>query len=213
MTLKLLGPALPPCRQPASLIAAGATEEPRALAAALADDLQPELRAYARLLEGEIALRERRYVAASEALRGVRDLADLWWSRLALGIAYVEAGHPAEALGELEQCRRKRQGEATAILLDDLPSIRYLAPLPVLAGPRAGRRLGQSPAARATNSEFLRIRSRPKGSPIRLWRMAATAGGAQQNRINPLSASESSAGSTGRNGGPTAGVRERLRTF
>ena len=139
------------------LIAAGATEEPRALAAALADDLQEELRAYARLLEGEIALRERRYVAASDALRTGLDLADLWWSRLALGIAYVEAGHPAEALGELEQCR-KRRGEATAIMLDDVPSIRYLAPLPYWLA-RAQEAVGQAASARANYSEFLRIRS------------------------------------------------------
>ena len=54
--LKLLGTgsaAVPAARV---LIAAGVTEEPRALAAAQANDLQPELRAYARLLEGEIAL-------------------------------------------------------------------------------------------------------------------------------------------------------------
>ncbi len=155
--LKLLGagPASVPAAR--ALIAAGATEEPRALAAALADDLQEELRAYARLLEGEIALRERRYVAASEALRGGLDLADLWWSRLALGIAYVEAGHPAEGLGELEQCR-KRRGEATAILLDDLPSIRYLAPLPYWLA-RAREATGQIAAARTSYSEFLRIRS------------------------------------------------------
>ena len=93
------------------------------------------------------------YVAASEALRAVRDLADLWWGRFALGIAYVEAGHPAEALGELELCR-KRQGEATAILLDDLPSIRYLAPLPDWLA-RARRRSDKPPPrVRTTRSSF-----------------------------------------------------------
>jgi len=127
------------------------------LAAALADNLQPEFRAYARLLEGELALRDRRYVAASEALLAGKALADLWWTRLALGIAYVEAGHPAEALGELELCR-KRQGEATAIMLDDLPSIRYLAPLSYWLA-RAQEAVGQTASARASYSEFLRIRS------------------------------------------------------
>jgi serine/threonine protein kinase/Tfp pilus assembly protein PilF len=155
--LKLLGTG--PTAVPAArvLIAAGVTEEPRTLAAALADNLQPEFRAYARLLEGEIALRDRRYVAASEALLAGQALADLWWSRLALGIAYVEAGHPAEALGELELCR-KRQGEATAIMLDDLPSIRYLAPLPYWLA-RAQEAVGQTTSARASYSEFIRIRS------------------------------------------------------
>ena len=120
--------------------------------------------------KGKSRLRERRYVAASEALRAVRDLADLWWGRLALGIAYVEAGHPAEALGELEQCR-KRQGEATAILLDDLPSIRYLAPLPYWLA-RAQEAIGQTASARASYSEFLRIRSADVPVPTRLSRMA-----------------------------------------
>jgi serine/threonine protein kinase/tetratricopeptide (TPR) repeat protein len=155
--LKLLGggsAAVPAARV---LIAAGVSEEPRALAAALANDLQPELRAYARLLEGEIALRERRYVAASEAFLAGKGLADLWWSRLGLGIAYVEADHPAEALGELGLCR-KRQGEATAILLDDLPSIRYLAPLSYWLG-RAQEATAQIASARTSYSEFLRTRS------------------------------------------------------
>ena len=154
--LKLLGTS--PAAVPAArvLIAAGVSDEPRTLAAALADDLQTEFRAYARLLEGEMALRDRRYVAASEALSAGQALTDLWWARQALGIAYVEAGHPAEALTELELCR-KRQGEATAILLDDLPSIRYLAPsLYWLA--RAQEAVGQTASARASYSEFLRIR-------------------------------------------------------
>ena len=155
--LKLLGTG--PAAVPAArvLIAAGVSEEPRALAAALANDLQPEFRAYARVLEGEMALRERRYVAASEALVAGQALADLWWGRLTLGIVYVEAGHPAEALGELELCRT-RQGEATAILLDDLPSIRYLAPLSYWLA-RAQEGVGQTTSARAGYTEFIRIRS------------------------------------------------------
>ena len=155
--LKLLGTSSAAVPAARVLIAAGVTEEPRTLAAALADNLQPEFRAYARLLEGELALRDRRYVAASEALLAGKALADLWWTRLALGIAYVEAGHPAEALGELELCR-KRQGEATAIMLDDLPSIRYLAPLSYWLA-RAQEAVGQTASARASYSEFLRIRS------------------------------------------------------
>jgi tetratricopeptide (TPR) repeat protein len=155
--LKLLGTSSAAVPAARVLIAAGVTEEPRTLAAALADNLQPEFRAYARLLEGELALRDRRYVAASEALLAGKALADLWWIRLALGIAYVEAGHPAEALGELELCR-KRQGEVTAIMLDDLPSIRYLAPLSYWLA-RAQEAVGQTASARASYSEFLRIRS------------------------------------------------------
>ena len=163
-TLKLLGTG--PASVPAArvLIAAGATEEPRALAPALADNLQPELELTPGRSKGKSPC------ASGGTWRHPRLFGPpgpggplVGPSRA--GIAYVEAGHPAEALGELEQCR-KRQGEATAILFDDLPSIRYLAPLPVLAGPRAGG-VGQTASARTSYSEFLRIRSADAPGPIR----------------------------------------------
>jgi hypothetical protein len=48
-----------------------------------------------------------------------------------LGLAYLQAGYYAEALAEFETCM-KRRGEATALLIDDMPTFRRLAPLPAL---------------------------------------------------------------------------------
>jgi hypothetical protein len=102
-------------------------------------------------------VRERQFVAAYEAFVAAQKLADLWWARLGLGIAYVEAGHPAEALGELQECE-KRRGEATAILLDDVPSIRYLAPASYWLG-RAQEGSGQLAGARASYEAYVKLRS------------------------------------------------------
>jgi len=57
-----------------------------------------------------------------------RQLADVWLGRFDAGVAYVQAGHFAEALLELELCE-KRWGEATALFFDDVPTYGYHAPL------------------------------------------------------------------------------------
>jgi eukaryotic-like serine/threonine-protein kinase len=138
------------------LIAAGQPNAARELAASLTEQLQPESRAYAKVLEGEIALRDGKKVTASEAFLAAQKLVDVWWARLDLGIAYVEAEHYAEALGELERCQQRR-GETTAILMDDLPSIRYLAPVPYWTA-RAQEPLGQRAAAEENYKTYLAIR-------------------------------------------------------
>jgi tetratricopeptide (TPR) repeat protein len=153
--------AVPPARV---LVAAGQGEEARALAADLIEQLDVESRAYGRMLEGEIALRDGRKVTGSEAFAASQKLVDLWWTRLGLGIAYVQAEHDAEALGELERAD-KRRGEATAILLDDLPSVRYLAPLPYWMA-RAQDALGQRAAAVKNYEAYLTIRAGAESDPL-----------------------------------------------
>ena len=69
----------------------------------------------------------------SRPSRERQDLADPWLARFDLGVFFVEAGRYAEALSELELCE-KRKGEATALFLDDIPTYRYLAPLPYWLG-------------------------------------------------------------------------------
>jgi|RhiMethySRZTD1v2_1073278.scaffolds.fasta_scaffold02704_2 serine/threonine protein kinase/tetratricopeptide (TPR) repeat protein len=101
----------------------------RKIAADLDRQINVGSRAYAKIIEGEIALQRHRPTEAIDAFRAATGLRDLWLARLDLGIAYVDAQHHAEALSEFETCR-KRRGEASALFLDDQPTFRLLAPLP-----------------------------------------------------------------------------------
>ena len=129
------------------LVRAGVDADAKVLAQELSKQLQPESRAYGKFIEGEIALRRgpTHTVEAVEAFLAAQKFADLWLSRFGLGIAYVEAGHYAEGVQALE-ASQKRRGEATAILLDDLPSVRYLAPVSYWLA-RAQEGIGLKPTA------------------------------------------------------------------
>ena len=84
--------------------------------------------------------------------------------RFDLGVAYVEAGLYAQAPSEFEICQTRR-GEATAIFLDDLPTFRYLAPLPYWLG-RAKEGLGMKPAAAEHYRAFLALRPEGLRDPL-----------------------------------------------
>jgi tetratricopeptide (TPR) repeat protein len=139
-------------------------EAAKKLAAELDSRLQPQSRAYAKIIDGEVAVRAGRYGEAVEAYRAGQKLADLWLTRFGLGVAFVLAGHYAEGLAELEVCD-KRRGEATAVFLDDVPSYRYLATLPYWLA-RAQEGLGQKPAAVENYKKFAAIRSAAARDPL-----------------------------------------------
>ena len=143
-------------------IAAGRVAAAREIAATLAQNLSVQSRAYARLIEGEIAMRDSKYPAAIDAFNSARKLADYWLVRFALGIAYFHRADYPEALSEFEKCRDRR-GEATALFLDDLPTFRYYATLPYWLG-RA--REMQKLDARAQFQEFLEIRRAAVDDPL-----------------------------------------------
>ena len=107
----------------------GEVAETKKIADRLRGDLQPQSRAYARMLDGLLALREKHAVEAVDALKSALGFADLWLVRYVLGEAYLAAGYPAEAKSEFEACV-KRRGEVTALFLDDTPTYRYYAPIP-----------------------------------------------------------------------------------
>jgi len=107
----------------------GEIAQVQAIVGQLSQQLQPQSRAYAKMLEGLLALREQRPVEAIDALKAAVGLADLWLVRYSLGEAYLAAGYPAEAKSEFEAAV-KRRGEASALFLDDTPTYRYYAPVP-----------------------------------------------------------------------------------
>ena len=109
------------------LIEAGRVPRALELAKALALRLDDEPHVYGKLLEGEVDLKRADALGALVKFKAAQDLSDTWLGRLGLGRAYLAAHGYAEADSEFERCL-KRRGEATAALLDDVPTYRWLAP-------------------------------------------------------------------------------------
>jgi hypothetical protein len=105
----------------------------------------PESLAYARVLEGEIALDRGDPRKAIERFKTAQQFADSWLGRFGLGMAYLAADAIAEADSEFDLCV-KRRGEAAAVLLDDMPTYRYEAPVQYYQG-RVHEALGGGDAA------------------------------------------------------------------
>ena len=137
-------------------LAAGKKDEAEQLAADLDNQLQTQSRAYARIIDGNVSLLNRRRATAIDAFRDAIKHADLWMARFDMGVAYVQAEAWVEALSELAACE-KRRGEATALFLDDSPTLRYQATLPYWLA-RAQDGVGQQAAARNNYQKFLAIR-------------------------------------------------------
>jgi serine/threonine-protein kinase len=121
-------------------------------------------RSYARLLEGEFALRRNNPAEAVEHFLAGQKMADLWLFHFWLGQAYVQAGRYPEALAELEMCL-KRRGEATALFLDDVPTYRYLAQLPYWLA-RAQEGVGVATQATENYRQFLALRQTLTRDPL-----------------------------------------------
>jgi tetratricopeptide (TPR) repeat protein len=109
-------------------------------------------------------LRRHNPADAVEALKTGLKAADLWLPHFALGVAYVEAGRYPDALAEFETCV-KRRGEATALFLDDVPTVRYLATLPYWLG-RAQEGIGLASQAAQSFTKFIAVRSGDPNDPL-----------------------------------------------
>ena len=109
-------------------VSAGRDQDARELAGLLGARLDPHSRVYARIIDAELAMKAGQTAAAVDALRSAQQVADLWLVHYVLGRVYLAAGQHPVALAEFETCL-KRRGEATAIFLDDVPSLRYLSAL------------------------------------------------------------------------------------
>jgi tetratricopeptide (TPR) repeat protein len=144
---------------PAALLmtASGKKRDVEAMAAPLLQRLQPQLRAYGRIIEGNTAVAERRMADAVDSFTAAIKLSDIWLARYYLGVAYVQAEHYAEGLAELDGAR-KRRGEATAVFLNEVPTFRYLAHLPYWLG-RAQEGVGNAGAARENYEAYLKLRA------------------------------------------------------
>jgi serine/threonine protein kinase len=97
-----------------------------------------QARAYAGIINAEIAMLHGETIAAIDRLREIVEATDLWLAHFVLGTAYVQSQRYTDAVGEFEMCGTRR-GEATILFMDDVPTTRYLAALrPWMARARAG---------------------------------------------------------------------------
>ena len=106
-------------------VEAGDTGKARKLASSLASELQAAPQAYAKLILGEVALKEHNPKQAIQLFTEAKTMVDTWVGRFDLGRAYLEAGAFAEADSEFDRCL-KRRGEALELFMDDAPTYSYL---------------------------------------------------------------------------------------
>jgi serine/threonine protein kinase/tetratricopeptide (TPR) repeat protein len=111
-----------------TFIEVGESAKGRALAAGLASELQPEPQSYGKLIEGEIALKDKNPREAIKLFLEAKTLLNTWISRFDLGRAYLEAGAYPQADSEFDQCINRR-GEALSLFLDEEPTWGYLPPV------------------------------------------------------------------------------------
>jgi len=100
-------------------------KDAEAIAASLEGRLEADFQAYGKLIRAELALATGQARAAVDFARAAGKLADTWLGHVILGRAYLELNAFPDAHTEFETAM-KRQGEATAIMMDDVPSYRYL---------------------------------------------------------------------------------------
>src|SRR5262249_24385667 len=96
------------------LAQAGREARARELATGLESETQDEPRAYAKLMQGEIALNRGDPRMAAEAFMGANNMLDTWIGHFDLGRAYLEEKAFPEADSEFGACIRRR-GEALVL--------------------------------------------------------------------------------------------------
>jgi serine/threonine protein kinase/tetratricopeptide (TPR) repeat protein len=104
--------------------ALGEEAKARELASGLASELPIESQAYAKIIQGDIALMSKDAGAAVQRFTEANNLLDTWIGRFDLGRAYLETGAFTEADSEFDRCL-KRRGEALALFLDEVPTYGY----------------------------------------------------------------------------------------
>jgi tetratricopeptide (TPR) repeat protein/predicted Ser/Thr protein kinase len=104
---------------------AGDTAQAKKMADSLAKETQVEPQAYAKIIEGKLALKQGDSRLAVKDITDANNLLDTWIGRFELGRAYLEAGQFPEADSEFDRCI-KRLGEALELLMDNTPTYGYV---------------------------------------------------------------------------------------
>jgi serine/threonine protein kinase/tetratricopeptide (TPR) repeat protein len=136
----------------------GLAADANRIATRLADQVELDPQAYARLIRAELALAQKQPRVALDQVREAQKLADSWLGRVLLARAYLDLAMFPEATSEIDSAIR-RSGEATAVALqDDVPTFRYFPPLHYYKGlAQAGLK---SPAAAESFKTFVSIKAK-----------------------------------------------------
>ena len=145
------------------LLEAGEIAKTQKLADGLASEVQPETQAYAKIIDGDLALRRGDKNEAIKMFSDANQLLDTWIGRFELGHAYLEAGQFVEADSEFDRCI-KRRGEALEIFQDNVPTFAYLPPTYYYQG-RVREGL-KSPGFAEPYRTYLNIRGQVNEDPL-----------------------------------------------
>ena len=146
-----------------AFVEGGDTAKGLKLADALGSELQAEPQAYAKMIQGEAALKEHDTQKALQLLTDAKKLVDIWIVHLDLGIVYLEAGAFAEADSEFDECI-KRRGEILELFMDDMPTYSYLPPVYYYQG--RDREGLKSPGFADSYRTYLSIREKAGEDPL-----------------------------------------------
>jgi tetratricopeptide (TPR) repeat protein len=108
--------------------AAGQEARAREMIASLAGEVQKEPQAYAKIIEGEVALQTGNAQTAIPLFTDANALLNTWIGRFELGKAYLENKEFTAAQSEFDRCLTRR-GEAMALFLEESPTYGYFPPV------------------------------------------------------------------------------------
>jgi tetratricopeptide (TPR) repeat protein/tRNA A-37 threonylcarbamoyl transferase component Bud32 len=145
------------------LARAGRRAEAEALAAELEKRLEPDPQSYGKLIRAEVALSANQARAAVDLAREAGKLADTWLGHVILGRAYLALDAFPDAHTEFDTAM-KRQGEATAVMLDDVPSYRFLPPVHYYLG-RAQEGIKSAGALQSYKTFLAFVKSEESAAP------------------------------------------------
>jgi len=146
-----------------NFVAAGELTKAQKMATALASEATAEPQAYAKIIEGDLALKRGKAREAIKALTDANNLLDTWMGRFELARAYLEAGAFVEADAELDRCL-KRRGEALELWLNNVVTYGYFPPVYYLQG-RVREGL-KNPGSAEPYRNYLSIRGNAGEDPL-----------------------------------------------
>jgi tetratricopeptide (TPR) repeat protein len=146
-----------------TFIEAGDIAAAKPIAKDLSLEPQAEPQAYAKILEGDIALATDDPRVAIKALDEANKLLDTWMGHFDLGRAYLAAKQYIQADSEFDRCLTRR-GEALALFLDEEPTYAYLPPVYYYQG--LVREAMQTEKFAESYRAYLAIRGESKEDPL-----------------------------------------------